>query len=65
MGENNKQMDNDIYIFSNVMIQATRASVELATDPKTASGYWMRTFMVTIMPKILMDMGLAGWLVSG
>lgn len=55
-----KQMDNDIFVFSNVMIQATRASVELAVDPKTASGYWMRIFIVGVLPKLLMVAGLAG-----
>jgi hypothetical protein len=55
-----KQIDNDVFVFSNVMIQGTRASVELAVDPKTASGYWMRTFMVGILPKLLMAAGLSG-----
>ena len=55
-----KQVDNNVFVFSNVMAQATRTSLELATDPKTASGYWMRTFMVGVLPKLLMAAGLAG-----
>lgn len=55
-----KQIDNDVFVFSNVMLQATRTSLELATDPKTASGYWMRTFNVSILPKIIMAMGISG-----
>jgi len=55
-----KQIDNDVFVFSNVMIQATRTSIELATDPKTASGYWFRTFNVSILPKIIMAMAIGG-----
>ena len=55
-----KQIDNDVFVFSNVMLQATRTSIELATDPKTASGYWFRTFNVSILPKIIMAMAIGG-----
>jgi len=59
-GGAHKQIDNDVFVFSNVMIQATRTSIELATDPKTASGYWFRTFNVSILPKIIMAMAIGG-----
>lgn len=55
-----KETDNSLFVFSNIMIQSLRADIELATDPQTRSGYWWRTFMVDIVPKILMLMGLAG-----
>jgi len=55
-----KQIDNNIFVFSNIMLQSTRAAVELGFNPKTAGGYWWRTFKVGILPKILMAMGAAG-----
>lgn len=55
-----KQIDNEVFIFSNVMIQAARTSVELGVDPKTASGYWFRTFLVSILPAIIQGLGIAG-----
>lgn len=55
-----KQVDNSVFVFSNMMAQATRVSAELAVDPKTASGYWMRTFMVGVLPKLIMLAGIAG-----
>lgn len=55
-----KEIENQVYVFSNVMVQAIRSNIELATDPKSASGYWMRTFMVTALPKIIMALAAAG-----
>jgi len=48
---------NDLYVFSNVAIQAAKAESDLAFSPKTASGYWMKTMMQVVLPKLLMFLG--------
>ena len=48
---------NEIQVFSNVQVQALTRSTELATTPKTASGYWFSMFFTTILPKLLMLAG--------
>lgn len=55
-----KQTDNNIFVFSNIMIQALRSDVELATNPTTRSGYWYKTFQVDILLKMLMLAGASG-----
>lgn len=59
-GGTQKQVDNNVFVFSNVMAQALRTDLELATDPKTRSGYMMRTLMIDILPKIAMLAVAAG-----
>lgn len=61
-GGSKKQMDNNIFVFSNVMIQALRTDIELATNPKTRSGYWWKTMQVDIIPKMLMLAAAGGLL---
>jgi hypothetical protein len=48
---------NELAVFSNVGIQALNADSKLATQPKTASGYWFSTFMTRIVPKLVMLAG--------
>src|SRR3990167_5720618 len=43
------------------MIQAIRTDIEIATNPQTRSGYWYRTFVIDILPKLLMLAGVAGY----
>ncbi|WP_438980246.1 hypothetical protein, partial [Polynucleobacter sp.] len=59
-GGTQKQIDNNIFVFSNVMLQALRNDISLAKNPTTASGYWMRTFQINILPKLAMLAGAAG-----
>ncbi len=59
-GGNQKVVDNNVFVFSNVALQALRTDFELATNPQTRSGYWMKTFQVDILPKMLMLAGIAG-----
>lgn len=49
-----KPITNEIFLFSNAIIQGIRADVEVATDPKTRSGFWWKTAKITLLPKILM-----------
>ena len=48
---------NELAVFSNVQIQATMSSFELATNAKTASGYWFSKFFTAVAPKLLMLAG--------
>lgn len=49
---------NVLFLFSNAIIQGTRADLEVATDPKTAGGWWFKTALVNIGPKMVLR-GLA------
>lgn len=59
-GGTQKHVDNNVFVFSNVMIQGVRTDLEIATNPKTRSGYFYRTFMIDIMPKLMMAGAAAG-----
>lgn len=61
-GGSKKQIDNNLFVFSNVMIQALRTDIELATNPKTRSGYWWKTMQVDIIPKMIMLAAAGGLL---
>lgn len=55
-----KPVINEIFLFSNAIFQGVRADYEVATQPKTRSGYWWKTTQATFLPKILMMMATAG-----
>ena len=45
---------NDVAIFSNIMVQGLKASYELATNPNTRLGYWLKTMQINFLPTILL-----------
>jgi hypothetical protein len=49
-----KPITNEVFLFSNAIIQGIRADIEVATDPKTRSGFWWKTTKVVFLPKMLM-----------
>lgn len=54
---------NNIFLFSNAIIQAVSSDYEVATDPKTRAGFWWKTAERTFLPKLLMllaGLGLFG-----
>lgn len=57
-----KPITNEVFLFSNAIIQGIRADLEVMTDPKTRSGYWWKTTKITFLPKILMAAVLMGLL---
>jgi len=57
-----KPITNEVFLFSNAIIQGIRSDVEIATDPKTRSGFWYKTAKITFVPKILMAAVLYGLL---
>lgn len=55
-------LSNGVSMYSNILIQFLRADAEAATDPKTRSGWWVRTVLTSILPKLLMRAAAAGLL---
>ena len=64
-GGDQKVWSNEIFIFSNAITQAWRGDIRTATDPQTRLGYWWKTTVFTIFPKVLMAMGANGLLGGG
>lgn len=57
------KITNELFIFSNIMIQGTKADLRLATRPSTRAGYWWADFKANHALKLLMvaaAIGLAG-----
>jgi hypothetical protein len=51
---------NEVFLFSNAIKEGIRADVNIATNPKTRSGYWWKTAQVTLLPKAIMFSALLG-----
>ena len=55
-----KPVTNEVFLFSNAIIQGIRSDIEVATDPKTRSGWWWKTAKIVLIPKLLMMAVLYG-----
>ena len=55
-----KPVWNEVFLFSNAIIQGIRADVEVATDPQTRAGWWMKTALIKFVPQTLMFAALLG-----
>jgi len=53
---------NNVFLFSNAIIQGIRTDIEVMTNPNTRLGWWTKTAMRQFIPKLLMWAGLAGML---
>jgi hypothetical protein len=52
---------NNVFLFANAIKEGIRADYNVAIrNPKTRSGYWVKTAFVTILPKLAMLMALYG-----
>ena len=51
---------NSMFLFSNAIKEGIKTDYGAATAPKTKSGYWFKTFLVDVMPKLLMIMAAYG-----
>lgn len=51
---------NNVFLFSNAVIQAISSDSYIATNPKTRSGFWFKTAESVVIPKMLMFAALAG-----
>jgi hypothetical protein len=45
---------NNVFLFSNIGMQGLRRDMQLATDPKTRAGWWLKTIAIGILPKLAM-----------
>lgn len=51
---------NNLFMFSNAMLQSWKADIKIATQPTTRSGYWLKTALSVFIPKLLMYAALYG-----
>jgi DNA-binding protein Fis len=51
---------NEVFLFSNAIKEGMRSDLQVATDPKTRGGFWFKTAMVSVLPKLLMFAALQG-----
>ncbi len=51
---------NAIFMYSNVIMQGYRADAEVALNPETATGRWIRAGLTQFMPKAMMVAAAAG-----
>jgi len=51
---------NALMIYLNVALQGYRADLKMATQPKTAFGWWFKVSTVDLLPKFLMHLAAAG-----
>lgn len=55
-----KPITNEVFLFSNAIIQGIRSDIEVATQPQTRSGFWWKTAKISFLPKLLMLAALYG-----
>jgi hypothetical protein len=60
-------LTNNLFLFSNAMVQGVRSDVRIALDPKRPktlglSGWWWKTIGANIIPKVFMMAALYGFL---
>lgn len=53
-------VSNEVFLFSNAIIQGWRADVEVATSPQTWAGWLIKTLIANVLPKALMFAALVG-----
>lgn len=53
-------VSNEVFLFSNAIIQGWRADFEVATSPQTRAGWLLKTMIANVLPKALMFAALAG-----
>ena len=51
---------NEIFLFSNAIKEGIRSDIDVASNPKTRSGFWWKTAKIAFIPKILMFMMAIG-----
>lgn len=51
---------NEIFLFSNAIKEGLRSDLDVAIDPKTRAGWWIKTVKLSVLPKILMWAALSG-----
>jgi len=59
-----KEIDNSLFVFSNIMLQGLRADAELIKNPKSRGAYFFEMFLQSGMWKVLMVAAAGGFLGS-
>tara|TARA_R110000824_G_scaffold138259_1_gene302890 strand:+ start:1990 stop:11676 length:9687 start_codon:yes stop_codon:yes gene_type:complete len=59
-GGTQKGWSNELFLFSNAMIQGWRSDIETARDPETQSGFMWKMAGTSILPKTLMHLAATG-----
>ncbi|MEO1479030.1 MAG: hypothetical protein AAFV01_10670, partial [Bacteroidota bacterium] len=55
---------NHVSLFGNVFVRGWEADIEAATDPQTRGGWWWRTMLLDMVPKVAMAMAASGLVVQ-
>ena len=55
-----KPITNEVFLFSNAIIQGIRSDIEVVADPKTRSGWMWKTAKLNLIPKLLMLAAMYG-----
>jgi hypothetical protein len=51
---------NNLFLFSNAIIQSVVADLKTATEPTTRHGYWYKTMVANVLPQVIKKAALAG-----
>ena len=51
---------NELFLFSNPMIQGTASDIAVGIDPKTRAGFWWKQAKLSAIPKVIMFAALMG-----
>lgn len=55
-------ISNNIFMFSNAFKEGYKTDIQVATDPKTRGGWWWKTMVSSVLPKVIMMAMAAGLL---
>jgi hypothetical protein len=55
-------ISNSLFMYYNVIAAGIRADVEVASDPKTAAGYWFRSVITDFAGKAVTAAAILGWM---
>jgi len=56
-----KPLTNNLFLFSNAIIQGWRSDIKTMTESETRSGYLWKTARMTVLPKVMMMAATLGW----
>ena len=61
-GGTSTKVTNELFVFSNVIVQSLRADSEIALDPRTRGAYWIGSTVAVITPAVLVTLAATGLL---
>ncbi len=54
-------LSNNVWLFSNAIIQSWAGDLEAMTHPRSRLGYWVKTALINVVPKLFVLLVLAGF----